>query len=170
MHRGQYFTIDAFVSMMIVATTILLLFGLYSSAPETEQPRLISQELVSILADTKVNELNSPFIKANIGDGNITNLDYTILQQAAEFYLFEDTRYNNANLSALLIQNVSAAVPPQFNFHVAFGTTTKDIIYQRGSGLAESELAISSRRVVFGVDEATQELWGPIVAEVVVWQ
>src|SRR3989344_5768595 len=138
--RGQYFTIDAFIALSVIATGLILVFSVSSYAPYSKQPEILSQEFVNTLAQTRIKEINDPFVLQQIRGGNITNADNTILQQAYEF-----KHYYRYNFSTWLLSNVSRSiVPSQFNFDVLIDG---DTVYGRGTGKEDSELVLSSKRI-----------------------
>ncbi len=161
--RGQYFTIDAFVALAVIATGLILIFAVNTYSPYSSPQQIMSQDFVNTLSQIKVKEVNDPFVIQQVRGGNVTNADNTFLQQAYEF-----KRYYSYNLSTWLISNVTQdLVPPQLNFDVV---VDGDIMFGRGPGKDTSELLVSSKRIVFGVVNRTVEFWGPVVIEVNVWQ
>ncbi len=161
--RGQYFTIDAFVALAVIATGLILVFAVNNYVPYSSPPKALSQEFVNTLAQTRIKEVNNPFVIQQVKGGNITNTDNTILQQAYEF-----KRYYSPDLSAWFISNVSQnLIPAQFNFEVI---VDGQMMHSRGSGKATSSMLVSSKKIVFGVVNRTAEFWGPVVVEVNVWQ
>src|SRR3989338_8387306 len=134
--RGQYFTIDAFMALAVIATGLILIFAVNTYSPYSNPPRIMSQEFVNTLAQIRIKEVNDPFVVQQVRGGNITNPDNTFLQQAYEF-----KRYYSYNLSTWLISNVTQnIVPPQFNFDVV---VDGDAMFRRGSGKDSSEMLVS---------------------------
>jgi len=161
--RGQYFTVDAFAAMLVIASGLILVFALNTYKPSTAQPELLSQEFVNVLMQTKIREINSPFIFAQTRANNITNTDNTILQQSYEFW-----KYGNPNFATEMLSNVTQnLVPKQYKFQILMDG---EAIYTKGEGQNETQLLVSSKRVLFGTIIPTMEFWGPVVAEVRVWQ
>jgi len=173
--RGQYFTIDAFIALLVISIGLLLIFAVNSSVPDTAQPQVLSQGIVNLLGQTKIKEINNDFVQQQVRGGNITNTDNTLLQQAFEFKQFFDSNsvigYDpqiNSNLSAEFLESVTAAlVPQQYNFEVRIDG---DKIYGRGVGQDSTDLLVSSKQIAFGVINKSDELWGPVIVEVRVWQ
>ncbi len=180
--RGQYFTIDAFVAMLVVSTGLILVFAVSSYNPSSSQPEVLSQEFINTLAQTKIKEVNNPFLTQQLKANNITDPDNTLLQQAYEFKRYFDSNLDGAcapnchgydpvlytDLSAQFLANVTQKlVPEQYNFEILLDT---DVIYGRGTGQDTSDLLVSSKRIVFGTVNKSVHFWGPITAEVRVWQ
>ena len=91
--RGQYFTIDAFIALVVISTGLILVIAATSYSPSPRQPEDLAEELVSSFVDQKINEINNEFLKERIKKAHdnpsykcgITNAHNTILQQAYEF-------------------------------------------------------------------------------------
>lgn len=160
---AQYFTLDAFIALIVVATGLMLVLAVSTYQPSSSQPQVLSQDFVKSLAQTKVREVNNPFVRQQIEAGNITNTDNTILQQAYEF-----RKYGRGNFSEWLLANVTQSlVPVQYNFQISFGG---EAVLSRGQGQPTSDLLVSSKQLVFGVVNKSEEFWGPVTVEVRVWQ
>ena len=95
--RGQYFTIDAFIALVVISTGLILVIAATSYSPSPRQPEDLAEELVSSFVDQKINEINNEFLKDKTKEGyndptspsGITNPRNTILQQAYEFYFIK---------------------------------------------------------------------------------
>ncbi len=162
-NRGQYFTIDAFLALAVIATGLILIFAVNTYSPYSSPQQITSQEFVNTLSQIKIKEVNDPFVIQQVRGGNVTNVDNTFLQQAYEF-----KRYYSRNLSTWLISNVTQdLVPQQLKFEVLI---EGEVMFGRGSGKDTSEMLVSSKRIVFGVVNKTVEFWGPVIVEVNVWQ
>ena len=91
--RGQYFTIDAFIALVVISTGLILVIAATSYSPSPRQPEDLAEELVSSFVEQKINEINNEFLKERIKAAHedppdkcgITNAHNTILQQAYEF-------------------------------------------------------------------------------------
>ena len=71
LRKGIFFTIDALLASGIIILSILLLFGFYSSKPETTSINYASHDIVSILSTMKVGELNNEYTQSLIVSGDI---------------------------------------------------------------------------------------------------
>ena len=177
--RGQYFIIDAFMALVVLSIGLVLFFATGYYQPSSEHVQSLSQEIGNKLAQTKVGDLNYDFVREHIADGNITNADNTLMQQAFEFKHYHDSVSEgdrriydpvraNSNLSATFLEIVMRTEPDQFNFDIIIDGES---IYSRSSrDASESEVLISNRQMVFGSLNKSGEFWGPVIAEVRVWQ
>jgi len=171
--KGQYFTMDAFMALFVITTGLLIVLSFGSYRPVSEQPQILSQEFVNVLAQSKIKQVNAPFISQQVAEGTITDTDNTILQQAYEYKFFFDSDvggYNPtiSNLSAQFLESVSQnLIPKQYNFEIIIDD---DVVYNRGPGFENTDLLVSTKRLAFGVYDKTTEFWGPIIVEVRLWQ
>ena len=163
-NRAQYLTIDAFIASMIVSVTLILIIAARSSQPYSVQSELISKGFAESLAATKLSELNNPLVISLSKAGNITNLDNSILQQAAEFYF--TARPDQA--FKLLLNVTYGLIAPQYSFKILIN---HDLIYNRTlTNENRSAVLVSSKKLVYGVVNKSAMVYGPTTAEVVVWQ
>ncbi len=161
--KAQYLTLDAFIASMIIAVTIVIVLASRSTQPYTAQSELISKGFAESLSQAKLSELNNPYVTNLTRAGNITNLDNTVLQQAAEFY-FTDRK----GQSFELIKNVTQGlIQPQYSFKILIDG---EMIYNRSlSNENLSTTLVSSKKIVFGVVNRTALVYGPVISEIRVW-
>ena len=164
--KGQYFTLDAFIASMIVAVAIMIVLATRVATSQSPQSEILTKGLSESLSSAKLSELNNPLVIIMAKNGTITNLDNTVLQQAAEFY-FLGYRHQAFEL----LKNVTyRLVPARFNLKIL---VNNEVVYNSTSRpYAEntSSSLIASRRIVFGVVNRTALVYGPAIAEVRVWQ
>ena len=171
--RGYFFVLDAALGLTILAIGVLLIASLYINAPEPSQVGLLSDDLMSFMANTKIKDLNNPY--AGIGgelmkNGNITNIDNSLLQQIGEFYY-----KRSYGVDEKFIQNISAnIVPSQFRYEVWVDNV---LLYplnpdsQHIQSKSKTDILLTSKQVAFGVINKTNgTLWGPYKVEVFTWQ
>ena len=181
--RGQYFTIDAFIALIVIFTGLLLVLSATSYTPSLRQPEELSK-IIDSFVEKKINTINHEFLREKIRDGNITNPHNTIMQQAHEFYLkctpprpfpdpadCDDVRFTGETPQEELMTEVAAdIIPLQYGFQVLIDGNS---IYERNTSLKKdqknTDLLVSGKRIVFGTDE-NKNFWGPVDVEVRVWQ
>jgi len=162
--NAQYLTLDAFIASLILAVGLVIVLAARNSTPSTAQSELLSKDVASSLSSLKLKELNNPLVLKMAGDGTITNLDNTVLQQATEFY------FTSQRPSAFtLLQNVtSGLIPQRYSFEVLING---ELIYNRTTASQNtSPVLVSSRKLIFGVINKTAVVYGPTLAEVRLWQ
>ena len=165
--------IDAFVALLVISTGLIMVFSLNSFSPSISQPELLSQEFVTTLVSIQVNELNNDFIARQIKNSNITNTDNTVMQQAYEFKKYHSDPVTGLgagyNFSTWLLSNVSSQIiPEQYSYEIIIDGN--EMHGRSAKNKNESELLLSSKRIIFGVVNRSVEFWGPVQVEVIVWQ
>ncbi|MCP3684142.1 MAG: hypothetical protein GY861_15785 [bacterium] len=164
--RGYFFTIDAFIAMGVMVIGLMLVLFSHTYTPYQEQ--------TTVLANSNLKDLSVPTIKevnANSGymselntlirNGNITQMDNTILEQAIEFCL--TGREENASV---IVGEVWTSVEQE-----QYGTSLWIdglLIFDTATENPDSKFLASSKMFVIGYNAT--HTWGPINVEVRAWQ
>ncbi len=159
--KGYFFTLDAFIAMGIIVAGLVFVLTAYSYRPVTSQATVLGSDLMLSLANTKVTEINNDYVRNLTLNGTITNSDNSLLQQVGEFYV------NNQNsMGREFVRNVTNnLIPVQYGFELRINNTP---VYNRSAFTRTNRLVTSSKSIVFGIYNNT--MWGPLNAEVRVWQ
>jgi hypothetical protein len=174
--KGYFFIIDAIIGLFVIAIGVVLIFSIFMYEPSQEQTSLFSFDMMNFLASNKISDINDPYAGPGgilYRNGNITDIDSTLLEQMAEFY-YRNITYVNTNTIPIIdsfVSNISKeATPSTFGFLIKIDNYT---VYNRtGSkavGLVNSSVIIPSKRLVHGIYNQTQ-LIGPYLCEVIVWR
>ena len=162
--KAQYLTLDAFIASMIVAVTLVIIVAARSTHPYTAQSELISKGFTETLSQARLSELNNPYVSNLSRAGNITNPDNTVLQQATEFYLTD----RKGQAFELLKNITEGLIAPTYSFKILINN---EMIYNRTiANENTSSNLVSSKKIVFGAVNRTAFVYGPTIAEIVVWQ
>jgi len=162
MKKGQFFSIDVFVAIAIIAVGLFVLYTSKSIQPSTAQTSALSTDLMGSFNSLKVYEVDNPYVIELIQNGNITRTDNTLLQQISEFYID-----GKPDLAGNVTEKVTAGVLPlQYAFSLYLDGTS---IYESRPFDVNSPNVIATKRLVAGVKNSTL-FWGPILAEVRVWR
>ncbi len=162
MRRGYFFTLDAFVAIMVLIIGILVVLSVSRSQPYDTQALFLSQDIMNTLSSATVQEVNEPYINSLRGNGTITNFDNTLLEQAGEFHYMNQRDTAREFLKAAL----SATVPPQYGYRVV---VNNEVLYNTSGLTDEIEVLATSKTIIYGVANKTR-LWGPYNAEFTAWQ
>ena len=170
MKKGMFFTIDGILAAGIVFGTIIFSSSFYAEEQPTFHISYLSQDLMDTLSAANVAGVNNGYINSLISDGSITNLKNTVVDQIVEFWAEGDI--DRANKTA---GNVTEPLVPDTNgFSILID---EEAIYSRDKPLTKS--LASSKRIVSGIAKGQQTaetrnnpptLFGPVVAEIRVWQ
>lgn len=168
MKKGYFFMLDAFISMSIIVLSLILILSFHSSKPYQMQGIFLAQDTMDLLAKTKIYELDNDFVINLTLEGNITNTDYSLLEQTAEFFVT-----NQTELAQDFIINVTQnMVSDKYGFELRIYNDTNlfNITVTPGINLQnESNILLISKEIVSGMLE-DYSTWGPMTAEVRVWQ
>jgi hypothetical protein len=169
MKRGYFFTIDAFVAISALVLCIIMILSIRSTKPYQVQSVYLSDDVLYMMSNTKLYELQNDYTRSLYKDGSITNMDNTVIEQAAIFYATgRDSLAKN-----FLLDVTNNVIPGKYGFQIRLYNTSDAYEYTIYPGEAlqsESRLLISSKKIVFGIVDETGNSWGPMTAEVRLWQ
>ncbi len=166
--KGFFFTVDAFVAIIVIVVGIGMLLYFRSGSRYIPPAERISEDITKVLSSGEIYEINSPLLDSLKSDGNITNIHNTVMEQVGEFY------YRSLNgcsfclgLARDVVENITTdAIPPQYSFELTIENTT---LYKRELSPKEDAYALFiDNRIVSGFYNF--KLWGPYFIEVTVWQ
>ena len=142
--KAVFFTIDALLAASILLGGILLLSAHYVNEQPTAHLNYLSQDIINCLSTLKVNELNSSYIDGLIADGNITNVNNSILQQVGEFWAAE-----NFDTASEFMDNVTKnIIPDRYGFGI---WVNNELIYQRDQPPPRSRAV--AMRLISGIEK-----------------
>jgi hypothetical protein len=169
---GYFFIIDSIVALSVLSIGVFLLYSFNEAKTSTEQPYTISADVLNVLSYNKIKFVDNEYAGPNsilTRNGNITDIDKTLLEQVAEFYY----RYKDKgcsfclNLTESFISNITAnMVPSSYNYIINLDNQT--IYLRNNSPINNSKFTVPARKIVHGIYNGS-ELYGPYVAEVISW-
>lgn len=149
---------------------LILSFFVFQRSPE--QSSYFSLNAIEYLADNSVGDMNNPYIGPGGAlhlNGNITNLENSLLTQVGEFY------YRNQSLgctycfglaNSFLSSISNNFISSQYNMYVFIDG---HVVYNKSIIPPEESLTlVPAKRFVTGVYGGN--LWGPYIAEVWTWK
>jgi len=170
--KGIFFTIDGILAAGIIFTVILFSSSFYVKEQPSFHLNYLSQDLIKTLSTLNVVEINNVYINGLIDNNDIkgSELENTVLEQIAEFWAAGDL-----DKAGRVASNVTDLFVPS---NMGFGLwIDQEVIYTRDIPLKKS--LISSKKIISGVEKGKTggltrkkppTLFGPVVAEVRVWQ
>tara|TARA_Y100000310_G_C20658744_1_gene803463 strand:- start:972 stop:1511 length:540 start_codon:yes stop_codon:yes gene_type:complete len=170
--RGYFFLIDSVLALGVLAIGAFLIFTFYADVPEVEPPEILSEDIMDFFATSKIKDINNEY--AGLGgelwdSGVITNAENTLLQQIAEFYADD-----NLDIAEKFIVNLTVnSFPQQYIFEFRLN---KELIYPKDpteehlDSKSSTRILIPSKKIVYGINQETGDMFGPYNAEVLVWQ
>ena len=169
MKTGFFFTFDAILALGVLVVAFMLILSTFYHQPEEKQTVIYSEDLMDIFATTKVNEVQQDEVfrmwcTRCQGALHLANPENTLLEQMGEFYSIGPSQYQYAERIARSISK--GLVKRQYSYAIYINKTQIFNLSKRSE--EDALLLIASKKLVYGIQG--QDLWGPYVAEVRVWQ
>jgi hypothetical protein len=169
--RGAYFfVIDALIAAMVIFISLIIIFTSHNMVPESSSSLRLVEDYANFLSSTKVREFQGEYVKSLISDGNITNLDNTLLEQLTEFYYYNTTGRNTTLIMWNFTQEISkGVVPDQRSLRLYLNNT---ILYSRSvSSFESSSLVLSSKKLSFIriTNDTKTFIYGPVMLDIMIW-
>jgi hypothetical protein len=168
--RGAYFfVIDALIAGSIIFITLLMIFGSYSILPESSPTIRMIDDYTKFLISTKIRQFQGPFVEQLKADGNITNLDNTLLEQLTEFYYLNSTvPIDKTAMMAGFVKEISKGVISSQRGFALYLNQSLIYNYTSSKPLEETAMLLSTQKIVFKrINESY--IYGPIILEVKIW-
>lgn len=170
--RGYFFIVDSIVALAVLSVGIVLLFSQHEYTPSTEQSYTLSNDILNVLSYNKIKNINNDYAGSNSNltrDGNITDIDKTLLEQVGEFYYRNQTKdcsFCIGLIDKFLSNMTSNMIPQQYNYIIKIENLT--VFNHSSSDKDSSRVVIPSKKIVHGLYNGT-ELYGPYLVEVLSW-
>ncbi|MBN2458600.1 hypothetical protein JXB31_05730 [Candidatus Woesearchaeota archaeon] len=174
--KGYYFILDAIIGLFVITIGIMLIFSYFKVEPSLEQSGFIAFDVMDFLSSNQIKELNSALYGVGgklHSDGNITNIDNTLLEQIAEFYYRNVTLKSNFTIRLIedLLNNLSSSVIP-YNYGLLLAIDNNTVYNRTGVNAFEmvnATVVVPTKKITYSVYNETQ-LVGPYIIEVIVWR
>ena len=144
--KGVFFSIDALIAVIIILSAIIFISVFYINKPSTSQQVYFSSDLVQILSTMKIGEINDPAVQSLLNEGNITELDRTILEQTLRFQV--GGREEEAR--ELLNLTIGNLVPDYYNLGVWIEGFEEPVYATSQEPVTQ---LISSKQLVSGIEK-----------------
>ncbi|MBD3209532.1 hypothetical protein GF367_03895, partial [Candidatus Woesearchaeota archaeon] len=139
-----YFATDALFAAMLILGGFLFIYQMTTTEHPTEHIDYLSKDLLVALDTIPLSAINHTFIQQEVANGNITDLDRTVLEQVAEYWAREEDA-KAQNLTAIILADV---IPPSLGARLRMRS---DVLYEQ---LHDMNIGIiASRRMISGIDE-----------------
>ncbi|MFA5174474.1 MAG: vWA domain-containing protein [Candidatus Pacearchaeota archaeon] len=85
--KGVFFSTDALIALIIILMSIVVAYPIIKySTYETS----IQSDVMNVLSVLKIGEIDNVYVQGLISNGNISNLNNTVLEQIGEFYVTDE--------------------------------------------------------------------------------
>ena len=174
--KGYLFSLDAFLAITIVFSSLLIVYLSVSINPSTESDAQLSQDAILSLENLRVFSVNDEDILQLRSDNKIVSSQITLLEQIGYFYYTGKCFTNDATaicdeeLPVFSKAVMDALIPTQFSYALLLD---KNVVAERGELSPQGSDLSVSRSYVFGRNfdpSSTEIFWGPYAVEVRVWR
>jgi hypothetical protein len=143
--KAIFYTMDALLASLLLLGAVALIYSSYSPEDlEIEQQTFISQDILVVLAELRMDELNNTFIQQEIANGNITDLNRTLLDQIGEYWAL-----NKVDKAQMLLQLViNDSLPTDRGIQTSMGNNT--LLLRNFSSKTNS---VSFNRMISGIEQ-----------------
>ncbi len=142
--KAILYTIDAILASVLLLGGLLLLLNHNPQDAKTDEVLFLSQDVLNVLSELRLSELNNSFIAAEIANGNITNINKSVLEQAGEYWALNETVKANELISSTL--NGTLDPSKGLNMEIA----GESLLYQNHSTRQE---VVTSTRMISGISK-----------------
>ena len=165
--RGAYFfVIDALIASSVIALSLIIIFTTHNLRHETTPTLRMVEDYSDFLIDTKVRNFQGSYRDKLVSDGNITNLDNTLIEQLTEFYFLNKTRDTTTIMWNFTKEITYGVVPSQRSVSLSINDT---VIFSRQNIPPENaELRLSSKKISFKKINSSY-VYGPVIVGVSIW-
>jgi hypothetical protein len=138
--RGYFFSLDALIALLIIIGVVIFI---KPPQPQNYHQENIHSDLLDVLSNLKIGDINNSYVKQLIANGNITNLNQSVLEQIGEFYA------NGDPLAQQLAENILTNLNLQENVGLYFDNI---LIADAGSvSYNDAEEIATSRQIISGI-------------------
>ncbi|MBD3252168.1 hypothetical protein GF386_00360 [Candidatus Pacearchaeota archaeon] len=95
--KGVFFSTDALMALSVIMLTMLIVVPFVLYAPKE---KYIESDLIEVMSTLKIGDINDSYVEKLIKNGNITDLNDTILEQIGKLYI------ENINISINLSKTI----------------------------------------------------------------
>ena len=156
--KAYYFTLDAFIAVIILAAGFFLIKSTYITVPMSSDVEHISDDILDLLSSAKAAEFGI----------YPENNESTALEAIGESYSKNEAEGINLIIQEIIEKN---KVIPE-NYEVSLYVDNSRV-YGDEASIQGTKLLITARRIVFGYYEDSSYniiFWGPYEIKVKTWQ
>jgi hypothetical protein len=140
--KGIYYSTDALLAGLLLVGVAMTLLSLSYYEPAVEQKTFLSEDLLNVLSAIPVMQVTHPFVVDEIANGNITNLDNTVLEQMGEYWALNQT--DKATYLFTIVTNNSLSS----SMNIAFFIEDDELFLQNDTAITN---LVTTRRMISGI-------------------
>jgi len=140
--RGIFFSSDAIIALTIIFLSLLII---YPTIQKNHGSSFLQEDLIVTLSSLKTGEIDDPYFQNLINNGEISDLNKSILEQIGEFYV------TNITLAKELANNTFSLINTEENLGLWYGNT---LLASKNSTTFEDASDIEvERQIISGLKE-----------------
>ncbi len=139
--RAIFFTLDALIAAGILLVGLAIISSTHINRQPTVHLSYLSDDLMGVLSELKIYEMSNSYVDELIANGNITNINNSIIEQIGEFWAENKTEIAENFTKAIL----GGSIPETYGYSIL---VDDEPVHTRPTGLNYS--MISSRKIVSG--------------------
>jgi len=140
--RAVFFSIDALIALIVIFLTIL---AVYPTMRYAKQESVLEEDILKVLSSLKAGEINNSDFQVSIANGNIKDLNKSILEQIGEFYI------TNPALAINLSESFLSTIDTSENIGIWYGGT---LLASKNTTSYESAKSIeTAKQIISGIRE-----------------
>lgn len=141
------FTLDAFMASVLLVAALVFMAQINVQKPNTENMEFIGQDILETLSVIQVYQVKDtvPFVQAEIANGNITDLNKSVLVQIGEFWAKNLPGNKDQKLAKALLEE---HIPSGYGFNLSMGGET---IYNVSK--QDFVASVNTRRMISGIEK-----------------
>lgn len=144
MKTGFFFSLDSIVALILFGIILAGIYSFFLATHSIDQQFYFSEDILNRFSSIKISELDLtkyPEIQRMVGDGSITNLENTLVEQIV---IFREIERENSPSANLFVEDITEGlIPEQYGFSV----DVNGEIFKKSK---EVSTLVSRERLVFG--------------------
>jgi len=138
--KGYFLSVDAFIALIIILGVVAFI---KPQIVQISQDTKVQGDLLNVLSSLKIGEINNSYVNQLIVEGNITNLNQSVLEQIGEFYAKSKPE------SQILAQNIIDNLNLNENVGIYFNGVT--IASSGNTSFSNAKDIWTSRQIISGI-------------------
>jgi hypothetical protein len=145
MRKGFLFSVDALIASIAIISAILIFSTLYVEEADVRHLQYTSDDMLGVLSELRVSELNNSYVQYLIAQGEIKNINNTLLEQIGEFWAF-----NKTDICGNFTRNITEELFPENKGYSI--TVGNEEMYRRNFS-THNDL-VASRKMISGYEKS----------------
>jgi hypothetical protein len=164
--KGYFFIIDALIGSTIIFLSLMIILGSATRPTKIQYNYEMTEEYTSFIMNTKIQDLNNPYVNGLIKSNIINDTTLTIMEQIDLFYYNHDIAHAHD-----LVQNLTEPLIGEkygFSYRIIDGNLNTNIYNRTSPDISNANIIIASQKITFLQINSTT-MFGPAMVEIKTW-